>query len=47
MDSREEMGGKAMLDSLAEFKFPEGEPENTKRLSDLLKLEASKVKIEA
>ena len=29
-------GGKCILDALVEFKFPEGEPENTKRLKELL-----------
>ncbi len=28
----EKNGGKEVLESLAEFKFPEGEPENTERL---------------
>ncbi len=34
---REEIGGKCILDALVEFEFPEGEPENTKRLTELLK----------
>ena len=33
----EKFGGKEVLESLAEYKFPEGEPDNTQRLVDLIK----------
>ncbi len=36
IDEREEKGGVCVLDSLVQYRFPDGEPANTKRLTEML-----------